>query len=78
MPQDRVSAGLRDALSLNSGGVFVITSNGIGDPKEPGHSEVVEQNGHLVVKAANGRAITDDEIFQTIDACRRPAAIDEW
>ncbi len=64
---------LRDELGLRPGMPLTITTDGVGVRIEPERSGgiLVERDGALVVVSASGRAITDDEIRDAIDAGRR-------
>lgn len=64
---------IREALGLSAGVPLVVTSDGVGvriEPEAKG-GRVVEIDGRLTVVSATGRAITDREIREAIDAGRR-------
>ncbi len=64
---------IRDALGLAAGVPLVVTTDGVGvriEPEAKG-GRLVEVDGELVVVASGGRAVTDTELRQAMDAGRR-------
>ena len=64
---------IREALGLSAGVPLIVTSDGVGVRIEPETSggRVVEVDGRLTVISATGRAVTDREVREAIDAGRR-------
>ena len=64
---------IREALGLSAGVPLIVTSDGVGvriEPETRGGT-VVEVDGRLTVISATGRAVTDREVREAIDAGRR-------
>lgn len=64
---------IREALGFSAGVSLIVTSDGVGVRIEPETSggRVVEVDGRLTVISATGRAVTDREVREAIDAGRR-------
>jgi AbrB family looped-hinge helix DNA binding protein len=64
---------IREQLGLSAGVPLSITTDGVGVRIEPETTSgrIVEIEGRLTVASSSGRAITDREIREAIDAGRR-------
>lgn len=64
---------MREALGLSAGIPLLVTTDGVGvriEPEAKG-GRVVDVDGELVVVSSTGRAVTDGELREAIDAGRR-------